>query len=110
MAKRAADPPKEKKKSTKPLVMIPMDQLQDLGAAAENVEEEELPDLAFDYFQRLEDTFKTFSEGPITIADLQDLVEQSMITSEFTKCCIFIIISKFVSFLLFSQGEGSRTR
>ena len=59
--------------------MIPADQSQDLGAAVENVEEEELPDLALDYFQKLEDTFKTFAHGPITVDVLQNLAEQSII-------------------------------
>lgn len=85
MPKRTAGPPKENMKSTKPLVIIPVDQLQDLGAA----EDKELPDLSLDYFQELEDIFATFADGPSTIENLRDLIEQSIIVNNFSKIICF---------------------
>jgi len=61
--------------------MIPLDQLQELGAAEDKEEEEELPDLSLDYFQELEDIFATFADGPSTIEDLPDLIEKSIIVN-----------------------------
>jgi len=102
--KRVADPPKDNKPSAKPLVVIPMDQLQDLDAAEGEDEEEDLPDLSLDYFQKLENTVATFAHGPITIDDLPDLAEQSIIINNlFVYCLVFIIIYLF--FFSFSSFE-----
>lgn len=81
MPKGAADPPKENpRKPAK--VMTPEDQLQDLGAAEgedkEEEQEQELPDLSLAFFQKLKDTLENFADGPITIAALQDIAEQSI--------------------------------